>query len=885
MTPQEIYITETIGVPRNNEYVRVGVPCAKGAFSSVAGLQLLTPANEALPVQTAILKKWHDGSVKWLLLDFAATVPAHERVVYRLAKNSTLLPTVPTAITITKGSDLWRVTTGRAEFVVDAKEFRPFKSISINKEEVLASGGASRLLGLEERTLTPVVESISAETEGPLRAIIRLEGRFEDDRLTSPRFVCRLHFCAGSSHVMIELTLLNPRAASHPGGLWDLGDSGSLLFKEFALLFPLVDSGQNRIICSPEGNEKLTVSMDALDSLPPFQGEGRGGDGVSFAGFRIYQESSGGENWHSPVHRTRDGTVRLRFNGYEIAAGGKKIAEGKRATPIVWSGKGETGVAAAMPCFWQEFPKAFSADATGLKVGLFPACAPDLHELQGGEQKTTTIHLDFAASPDGLAWARSPLVAAPSPGTCRISGVFSDLPPTPGESQAADLVDQFITPQELLNKREVVDEYGWRNFGDFYADHETLYHKGDEIFVSHYNNQYDGIGGAYRKFLATGDAAWGALASDLARHVRDIDCYHTDQDREEYNGGLQWHTDHYVDAGLSTHRSCSIEHLKVKDPRFCGGGPGAEHCYSSGLLTHYFMTGNPEFRTAVINMAEWGQISLTGPRTILAVLKKSISYVKQLRTVDTVNRPMFPRYPFTRGTGNVLTASLDAFEASGERKCLLWVEEVIQHVIHPDDDIEARNLLNAEAAWSYTVLLGAIAKYLEKKISLEEFDGSFAYAKSSFLAYTEWMSAHEYPYLDKQEILEYPNETWAAQDLRKSVIFHYAARYGNSEWLERYLERSRFFFQTAREHLLQRPTSRFTRPVVLMLQNGWVGSQLDHVEPLPAAAGAVTKVTGRPSPQLTVGSVVSRIAFELTRAMKETSIKRERAWLKARISK
>ena len=95
MTPQEIYITETIGVPRNREFVRVGVPCAKGAFSSVDGLQLLTTANEALPVQATILKKWHDGSVKWLLFDFAATVPAHERVVYRLAKNSGLMPTVP----------------------------------------------------------------------------------------------------------------------------------------------------------------------------------------------------------------------------------------------------------------------------------------------------------------------------------------------------------------------------------------------------------------------------------------------------------------------------------------------------------------------------------------------------------------------------------------------------------------------------------------------------------------------------------------------------------------------------------------------------------------------------------------------------------------------
>jgi hypothetical protein len=666
--------------------------------------------------------------------------------------------------------------------------------------------------------------------------------------------------------VKLEFTLLNPRAAKHRGGLWDLGDSGSLLFKQLALQFHLPGAGGSRIMCSPE------------PALAPLQFE------PSEAGMRIYQESSGGANWSSPVHRTSDGTVPLRFNGYEISSAGEKVFAGKRATPVVWIGNGETGVSAVMPHFWQEFPKEFTADADGLGVAIFPGCSPGLHELQGGERKTTSIYLDFAASPDGLSWAGSPLVAVPAPETCHRSGVFSDLPALQGRAQAADLVDQFITADELINKREALDEYGWRNFGDCYADHETLYHKDDGIFVSHYNNQYDCCGGLYRKFLATGDIKWGALASDLARHVSDIDLYHTNQDREEYNQGLYWHTDHYVDAGLSTHRSFSKEHLDAKDPRFCGGGPGSEHCYSSGLLTHYFITGDPEYRNAVIKMAEWSQIALTGPRTILAVVKRSISYIKLLRSVDKLNRPIFPRYPFTRGTGNVITASLDAFEASGDRKYLKWVEEVIRDCIHPDDNIAARNLLNAEACWSYTVLMGAISKYLEKKIALGEFDGYFAYARASFLAYAKWMSEHEYPYLDKPDLLEFPNETWAAQDLRKSVVFYYAARYGDSSWRERFLECSVRFFETAREQLLSRPTSTFTRPVVLMLQNGWVGSRIESLDSLSLPVDRATDVKGRRSSQLTLAAVLSRITFELARALRETNLSRELAWLMARKS-
>ncbi len=523
----------------------------------------------------------------------------------------------------------------------------------------------------------------------------------------------------------------------------------------------------------------------------------------------------------------------------------------------------------------------------GLKVGLFPGCSPDLHELQGGEQKTTSIYLDFASSPEGLAWARSPLVAAPSPETCHNSGVFSDLPPLPGET-STDLVDQFVTADGLHKKREVVDEYGWRNFGDFYADHEAVYHKGDVLFVSHYNNQYDFSGGLYRKFLATGDMQWGELASDLARHVSDIDINHTDQDREEYNRGLFWHTDHYIDAGLSTHRSSSKEHLKIKDPRFCGGGPGAEHCYTTGLMYHYFLTGNPAFREAVIDLADWALRSLSGPKTFLAVLNKSLRYFKMLRSTGNGMRPVFPRYPLTRGTGNTLTACLDAYEVSGDRRYISEAEGLIRGALHPDDDIAARNLLDAEAAWSYNVLLQAIAKFLNKKIELEQFDAGYEYAKASLLAYAEWMLIHEYPYLEKPEILEYPNETWAAQDLRKSVIFNSAAHYCIPERVQAFIQRSKYFFEAAATELAKHKSSSLTRPVALMLQNGWVGSRL-YTDTITRSIGEFGKgseerpVMGQPTPYLTFGAVVARIASELLVASRQTSIKRELAWLKSRI--
>ena len=165
------------------------------------------------------------------------------------------------------------------------------------------------------------------------------------------------------------------------------------------------------------------------------------------------------------------------------------------------------------------------------------------------------------------------------------------------------LVESAIDGDDRFErKREVIDEYGWRNFGDMYADHEAAFHTGP-LLVSHYNNQYDVVYGSLLQFLRTGDAAWMDLFSPLARHVIDIDIYHTSQDKAAYNGGLFWHTDHYRDAATCTHRTYSCSNQAPG--RLYGGGPCNEHNYTTGLMLHYFLTGSAQSRAAVIQLADW----------------------------------------------------------------------------------------------------------------------------------------------------------------------------------------------------------------------------------------------------------------------------------------
>ena len=185
------------------------------------------------------------------------------------------------------------------------------------------------------------------------------------------------------------------------------------------------------------------------------------------------------------------------------------------------------------PHFWQNFPKAIESDGESLVIRLFPAQYADLHELQGGEQRTHELYLAFGPdrlSAHGLEWCRSRTIAGVEPAWCLSSEAVPFLAPL--DAGHAELVESAIEGADRFeHKREVIDEYGWRHFGDIYGDHEAVPHDKPTPLVSHYNNQYDPIAGFACQWLRTGDPRWWIAMSELASHVIDIDVYHTAEDK------------------------------------------------------------------------------------------------------------------------------------------------------------------------------------------------------------------------------------------------------------------------------------------------------------------------------------------------------------------
>ena len=782
---------------RRGEPVTIGIPMPPGVVADGADLGVFRADGSSTTAQFDILDRWSDGSVRWVLADFQADASPSADAVYELRRALPgARPLVPLATVESDGAIV--VTTGTAVFRCAPGGSFPFGALSVGGESVVDLERSGIIVeNSRGRKLPVVIASVATERNGPVHAVIRCDG-YVGARLRPPMVMTmRLHFFAGSAAVRVELTFRNPRKAKHPGGYWSLGHSSSIFLRHVAVRLALADASDS---------DGPVVVRSSPERGVPFE--------AWATPFELYQDSSGGPVWNSPVHVNRHGVVPATFRGYRAHGGGRQ-ANGLRACPAVVLERGSTMAAFAVPQFWQNCPKAIEASDAALDLALFPAQYADAHELQGGEQKTHTFVMAFG--PDAISdgtfdWARAPLAGRTTPEWYASTEAVPFLTPSAHDPHRdyLRLVDSVVEGDDaVIRKREVVDEYGWRNFGDLWADHEAVFAKGTLPLVSHYNNQYDGVAGFACQFMRSGDTRYWELMDDLARHVVDIDVYHTDEDRAAYNHGLFWHTCHYTDAGPSSHRAYPSARGVT------GGGPGNEHDYSTGLMLHYFLTGDPQSRQTVVELAGWVLAMDDGGRNWLRWVDDGPTGLASATVSPDYHGP-------GRGAAYSINTLLDAHRLTGDAVYLEKAEALVRRSVRPDDDMDALDLLDAERRWSYTVFLQVLARYLDYLAERGDLGTMYAYGRETLLRYARWMAENERPYLDHPEKLEYPNETWAAQDLRKAAVFALAARHMAGAERKRLLERASGFFRYAISTLDAHVTRTLTRPQVLLMTNGYM---------------------------------------------------------------
>ncbi|HMP17900.1 MAG TPA: hypothetical protein PKD72_12810, partial [Gemmatales bacterium] len=84
LEPILIHLTAPAPLHRQQEPVTLGIPFPAGALQHPEHLHLVHPSGKEIALQTAVLDRWKDGSIRWLLADFQAELAgeAHYQLVY-----------------------------------------------------------------------------------------------------------------------------------------------------------------------------------------------------------------------------------------------------------------------------------------------------------------------------------------------------------------------------------------------------------------------------------------------------------------------------------------------------------------------------------------------------------------------------------------------------------------------------------------------------------------------------------------------------------------------------------------------------------------------------------------------------------------------------------
>lgn len=146
----KLTVAEPTKSARAKDYVTSGVPFAKGTLAGPLDVELQNEAGQAVQAQFDVMARWDDGSVQWLLCDFATATDPEKPAVYHLVTGPGIRSENPVRPN--------RVGRERVEKILER----------FNSEIVLADG----------TKLTWQPGPIEFETEGAVRTSVRCEGDY-----------------------------------------------------------------------------------------------------------------------------------------------------------------------------------------------------------------------------------------------------------------------------------------------------------------------------------------------------------------------------------------------------------------------------------------------------------------------------------------------------------------------------------------------------------------------------------------------------------------------------------------------------------------------------------------------------------------------------------
>lgn len=574
-----------------------GVPWTPGSVKKDQSFMLTDAEGRILPLQTWPLATWPDGSIKWL--GCATVVSSGQKAPLNLKagdKSNVVSSGQATPLNLQAGdrpnpgqgmeikqSDAEiEINTGAVSCRIPRRGRQLVKEMLVDGKTVAENGHLECILQREEkqdayriRRLEDYISEIrktSLEQEGPVRAVVKLEGvhkSLQGEREWLP-FVVRFYFYAGQSAVRMVHTIIYDgeekedfikglgfvisvpmREEIHNRHVRFSGGGEGLWAEPVQ---PIVGSGRSYIPDPPRrdyyprqiageripGRDELNQrSQDLLDSW------------AVWTGFRLIQPNADGF------------TIDKRTNAQSCWL---HSASGKRASGLVFAGDVSGGLAIGVKDFWQSYPSSLEVrnaetEAATMKIWLWSPSAPvmdmrhyDTLEWGHGLDAVYEDVQPGLSTPYGIA-RTSVLTLFPSgdlpdrqhsiwqsksagrearlvcsPEYLHASGAFGIWSlrdrSTPFKEAVEEMLEGYL--EYYLTSIEQREWYGFWDYGDVMHSYDRDRHvwRYDLGGMAWDNTELGTDLWLWYSFLRTGREDIFRMAEAMTRHTTEVDCYH-----------------------------------------------------------------------------------------------------------------------------------------------------------------------------------------------------------------------------------------------------------------------------------------------------------------------------------------------------------------------
>jgi len=547
-----IRLEEPVGLDRTSWPVGLGFPFAKGELKDLASLVVLTPDGRPVAVQAKILSRWADGSIRWAHVLFRADMKRQAAAEWRLAWNADVkAPALSEQDRVRVEEKAGKVVVAAGDLAVtfSASGSNLIDSVKVKGREAL---DASRKNGFSIVTPdgktydAPAGKSVrlAVEESGPLRAIIRTEGRHASasgEELFD--YTARFFFYAGAPWFEVEYSFTSREAAE-----WT--DVASM-----SLGLPLAPSRAAYLGLTSEYK---------IDKFYEFREP-----------FRIY---SGADDFFGVF----GGAKIFKADGTEIVGMGYESEV--RARWWADSSTADRGLTVSVQEMSQNNPKGIRIAPDRVDIDLYPAGEKKPLAFHQGWQKTQTILLYFHGGTGYDAQSRelcfkwqAPVIPW-SPYHVE-SGLLGDL--FPYSPKKYPMIERSIRNGFVQYESGV--GRGMIDYGD------TMGPGTGERGNFTQNNAYDKSWVCYLLFLRSGERRYWQRGRSAALHTADIDIVHYSTRTPVEVGGVRIH---------------GPNHVQYNAEAIAGTSVAPNHEWVEGLIMTYHLTGEKRYLELAEGMAE-----------------------------------------------------------------------------------------------------------------------------------------------------------------------------------------------------------------------------------------------------------------------------------------